>query len=98
MEQHHDAGATTAVPGTITMAIEMRCEQSGHTVPQSKPSPTPVRRARQRPATPLVISPQAQLFRKRFFPTASTDDWNDWRWQLRHRIKNLDTLASIIRL
>jgi lysine 2,3-aminomutase len=46
----------------------------------------------------LVISPRAQTFRKRFFPTASAHDWNDWRWQLRHRIKDLDTLASIIRL
>src|SRR5262245_2954069 len=57
-----------------------------------------MRRIRQRPAVRLVISARAQTFRKRFFPTASAHDWNDWRWQLRHRIKDLDTLARIIRL
>ena len=54
--------------------------------------------ARRRPAVRLVISSRTQTFRKRFFPTASAHDWNDWRWQLRHRIKDLDTLARIIRL
>ncbi len=98
MQQHHDAGAAAAAPGTITVAIEMLREQSGHTISQGRPSPTPRRRARQRPAARLVISPRAQTFRKRFFPTASAHDWNDWRWQLRHRIKDLDTLAGIIRL
>jgi lysine 2,3-aminomutase len=53
---------------------------------------------RQRPPSRLVISPHARAFRKRFFPTASVRDWNDWRWQLRHRIKDLETLARIIHL
>src|SRR5437016_762511 len=52
----------------------------------------------QRPTSRLVISARAQAFRKRFFPTARAYDWNDWRWQLRHRIKDLDTLARILRL
>jgi lysine 2,3-aminomutase len=53
---------------------------------------------RQRPTARLVISARAQAFRKRFFPTARVRDWNDWRWQLRHRIKDLDTLARMVRL
>ena len=53
---------------------------------------------RQRPPSRLVMSPHTRAFRKRFFPTASTRDWNDWRWQLRHRIKDLETLARIIHL
>src|SRR5215510_6810427 len=53
---------------------------------------------RQRPPSRLVINPRARAFRKRFFPTASMRDWNDWRWQLRHRIKDLETVARIIHL
>jgi lysine 2,3-aminomutase len=52
----------------------------------------------QRPVSRLVISARAHAFRKRFFPTVQAHDWNDWRWQLRHRIKDLGTLARILRL
>src|SRR5215813_9089174 len=61
-------------------------------------SPPRVRRPLQLSPARLVISSRARAFRKRFFPTASANDWNDWRWQLRHRIKDLDTLARILRL
>jgi lysine 2,3-aminomutase len=46
----------------------------------------------------LLISAWAHAFRKRFFPAARAHDWNDWRWQLRHRIRDLPTLARILRL
>src|SRR2546428_4872926 len=62
MQQHHDAGAATAAPSTITGAIEMLCEQLDHTVSQDRSSPTPGPRARRRPAARLVISPRAQTF------------------------------------
>jgi len=44
------------------------------------------------------INPAAQAFKKRFFPDASLAEWNDWRWQLRARVKTLQDLARIIRL
>jgi lysine 2,3-aminomutase len=37
-------------------------------------------------------------FRRRFFPTATDRDWNDWRWQLRHRIKDAGALEQFITL
>jgi lysine 2,3-aminomutase len=37
-------------------------------------------------------------FRTRYFPAASNRDWNDWKWQLRCRIKDAAGLAGIIRL
>ena len=98
MEQHHATCTATAGPERITVAIEIQGGQSGHTVSHVRPSPPPVRHARRRPAARLVISPRTQTFRKRFFPSVSAHDWNDWRWQLRHRIKDLDTLARIIHL
>jgi lysine 2,3-aminomutase len=43
-------------------------------------------------------SDRSRAFRRRFFPDASQSDWNDWRWQLQHRIRDLRTLAKFIRL
>ena len=34
-------------------------------------------------------------FRQRFYPQASRAEWNDWRWQIRHRIKSLKELQRI---
>ena len=31
-------------------------------------------------------STRSSSFRKKFFPDATRNDWNDWRWQLRNRI------------
>ena len=40
-----------------------------------QPSPRPAR------AVPrLIISARSQAFRQRFFPDATTREWNDWRW------------------
>jgi lysine 2,3-aminomutase len=46
----------------------------------------------------LRISSPALAFRRRFFPDAVDAEWNDWRWQMRNRIKDLPTLARIVRL
>ncbi|HUC19477.1 MAG TPA: KamA family radical SAM protein [Acetobacteraceae bacterium] len=43
-------------------------------------------------------SERSRAFRRRFFPTATAALWNDWRWQVRHRIRDLAELARIIRL
>lgn len=37
-------------------------------------------------------------FRKRHFPAATNRDWNDWKWQLRCRIKDIAGLDGVIRL
>jgi lysine 2,3-aminomutase len=34
----------------------------------------------------------------RVFPGASPEDWNDWGWQMRNRIKTKEELARVIRL
>jgi len=49
-------------------------------------------------AAKFPINPSANAFRRRFFPGASVADWNDWHWQLRNRIADLDGLAGIIQL
>src|SRR5260221_14123780 len=37
-------------------------------------------------------------FRKRCFPAATVQDWNDWRWQTRNRIRTLEALERILQL
>lgn len=49
-------------------------------------------------ASPFPQSPHSRTFRRRFFPEAAPADWNDWRWQLRNRIRDLRQLGQIIRL
>ncbi len=44
------------------------------------------------------ISPETNAFRRRFFPEASTQQWNDWRWQIGHRVKTLKALGRILAL
>ncbi|HUR32348.1 MAG TPA: KamA family radical SAM protein [Vicinamibacterales bacterium] len=46
----------------------------------------------------LRISPGSLAFRRRFFPDATDAEWNDWRWQMRNRIKDLPGLARIVQL
>jgi lysine 2,3-aminomutase len=41
-----------------------------------------------------AISP----FRHHYFPNATEENWNDWRWQLRHRITSLKQLEKFYRL
>ena len=68
------------------------------------PSPLPLpehrslRPKRSDDSSPAFPSRPSDSFRRRVYPTASASDWNDWRWQLHHRIRELDELARIIEL
>jgi lysine 2,3-aminomutase len=41
---------------------------------------------------------RARSFRKRFFPNITLKEWQDWHWQLRNRIRDVETLGRIIHL
>lgn len=58
----------------------------------------PVGLVRENALSTFVISNRARQFRERFFPEASDAEWNDWRWQVRNRIKDLAALERIIQL
>lgn len=49
----------------------------------------------------LARFPQSQrsrAFQRRFYPNSTNTEWNDWRWQLRQRIRDLAGLSRILRL
>jgi lysine 2,3-aminomutase len=75
--------SVSSVPPTHSPRLEIRVDRLA--------TPTP--------HTPrLVTSPRSRAFRRRFYPTASPRDWNDWRWQSRNRIRSAEALARILRL
>ncbi|MCK8601194.1 KamA family radical SAM protein [Syntrophobacteraceae bacterium DRH4] len=50
------------------------------------------------PTRKFPINPATNSFRKTFFPGVTIGEWNDWHWQLRHRITDVENLARIIQL
>ncbi|MDA8125077.1 MAG: KamA family radical SAM protein [Deltaproteobacteria bacterium] len=56
------------------------------------------------PTTRSVFKPvplndsRSRAFRKRFFPNATPKEWQDWHWQLRNRIRDVETLGAMLRL
>lgn len=44
------------------------------------------------------IGQPARAFYRRFWPGTGPAEWNDWRWQMRSRIRTLEELARIFRL
>jgi lysine 2,3-aminomutase len=64
---------------------------NGHTSPVA----ASVRPAR---APSMVIGPRTERFRQRFFGDSTRAEWNDWRWQLRSRIRDLRGLQAILSL
>jgi lysine 2,3-aminomutase len=55
-------------------------------------------RPEQKTALRFPVSPKSRSFYRRFYPGTSTIEWNDWRWQMRTRIRALDELERIFRL
>ena len=41
---------------------------------------------------------EVHSFRQRWFPHATAANWNDWRWQLRHRITTFKQLETMLQL
>jgi lysine 2,3-aminomutase len=41
---------------------------------------------------------KTRAFRRRHFRDVTTRDWNDWRWQSRHRVRTLAQLETMLRL
>ena len=72
-----------------------RCPTCHFSSPQvhGKPSPCiiPFPSARTRSSSPAV-----RAFKKRFYPAVSSKEWNDWRWQVGHRIQRVTQLEQML--
>lgn len=46
----------------------------------------------------FVCNSGTAAFRHKFFPRTTLKEWNDWHWQLRHRISDAHELSAILSL
>ncbi len=44
------------------------------------------------------ISKKSQTFRKKYYPTVTNEQWNDWHWQVSNRIRTIEKLERFIKL
>ncbi|MBL9032318.1 MAG: KamA family radical SAM protein [Phycisphaerae bacterium] len=44
------------------------------------------------------VSQRSMAFCRRFFPEATVAQWNDWKWQLRNRLRDIKTLSKVFAL
>jgi lysine 2,3-aminomutase len=51
-----------------------------------------------RPVFRFPVNSKSRDFYRRFFPGTSSLEWNNWRWQMRNRIRDLDGLSRIFAL
>lgn len=89
-------------PGQAAGAEEGR-QEAAFPFPGSNPLPSevfsqPVLLQPSRLDPRFVVSERSQWFRRRLFPHATLSDWNNWRWQLRHRIVDLEHLERVLSL
>jgi lysine 2,3-aminomutase len=43
-----------------------------------------------------VMSPEIQIFRKKYFPESTDKQWNSWRWQIQNSYTNFKKLSEIL--
>jgi len=60
--------------------------------------PSQKTKSRSLPKRSYVIGERTAVFRRRFYPDVPDEQWNDWRWQLRNRIKDLNGLERLFEL
>lgn len=87
-------------PLGVTLAIASPNDYPASTKPtRASGSARPRRKAStlRRTATPVdEAAERTTAFRRRFFPEAKVSEWNDWRWQSRHRIRTLEQFERMM--
>ena len=91
------AGEIAEPPSSPTAAPLSQTSNIIDTLKSPRGNVVPLQEARVRRER-FPVGDQARDFRKRFFPEASAEDWNDWRWQLRKRIRTLADLERVFTL
>jgi lysine 2,3-aminomutase len=78
------------------VAVQSALEFPTPVVPAAVPETIPGQPARK--ANRFPVSARSRDFYKRNFPGSTADDWNDWRWQARNRIRTLEQLERMFDL
>ncbi len=87
-----------------------RAEEPPGRMLNSKSSPESITHPNPAPATSLLksrqkrersqfhVSERSREFLRKHYPDATIDEWNDWRWQNRNRVRTLADLERMIEL
>ena len=83
-----------------TPASHLALAAADNPVSEIKPKPKPPAKSgpKTNAAPARVENPRTTLFRERFFPDAADAEWDDWKWQSRHRIRTLDQFEKMLEL
>ena len=91
---HFNSHATGSSASTSVRVLPTRGETPGCEESASTSSPPPWAAA----SVQVRDNPRTAAFRQRYFPNATDEQWNDWRWQSRHRIRSLEDFERIVDL
>lgn len=84
-------------PGRKTGLVKMENEVIDFSsLVASAPQTQPVKQKSDRILFPFKDSARARLFRKKYYPDITRFEWFDWHWQLRHAIRDVQTLSRML--
>jgi lysine 2,3-aminomutase len=83
---------------TVRPRPNVRPQLKEATAPVAAEAATKVTVLPKKAALRFPVSPDTRAFYKQFYPDTSTLEWNDWRWQMRARIRTRDELTRIFTL
>lgn len=89
-------------PGRSPASALLEIQIAPDAAPPSAAGPTPngkkgtVLCSPCRPSRRSRTNGRVKAFRKAFYPEVRDPEWNDWRWQLQHRIRSLSQLERIL--
>lgn len=83
-------------PPTAPAAFTAAGSQSGPIAPTARGKVSAPRTIE--PINRATVSERSRQFLRRHYSGISIHDWNDWKWQVRNRVRRLDVLERIIAL
>lgn len=92
--------SSTSLPGLPPVAPLMPVAGETSTLPRPSRQVTagPQVHRKIEPINRFPSSDRSRRFLRRFYPGVSIHDWNDWKWQVRNRVRRLDQLERVLAL
>ena len=91
----HTLAPDTEPPGT---GLRPTTEAFPTALHRNTPTQALQPKARSHRKVAFPVGKATESFRRKFFADVSGEDWNDWRWQMRTRIRSLGQLERIFHL
>jgi len=105
LQKAHDSKASVYVPTEVSLG-DAEDEPPGQPCVYS-PAPAPLPFSRPQGDTSTIVpfprfpagsTRERTRFRRNFFPGVSSKLWNDWHWQVSHRIRTAGQVQTMLRL